>query len=931
MPIKAGTIVGRYEIRSQLGAGGMGEVYLAHDNRLGRTVALKVLAEAVASDQKRMHRFIQEARAASALNHPNIITIHEIEELNGTHFITTELVDGETLRQRLSQEPLSLSEVFEIAIQIASALVAAHEAGIVHRDIKPDNVMLRRDGIVKVLDFGLAKLAEKPSVDTEAATRALVQTEPGTVMGTANYMSPEQARGREVDARTDIWSLGVVIYELIAGRAPFAGETSTDVIASIVKSDPKPLSTYVPDVPDRLEEIVSKTLEKDREDRYQTVKDLLVDLRRLRKRLDFEFELERTTPPDENASSSTISGQQATLAMRAHSTAERSTIPESRPTTSAEYIVSEIKRHKSVALLVLLVVAVAGGGIAWAVYRFAGKPEPTKPASEMKITRLITGIQGRPGNVSISPDGKYVAYSLQSQGQASLWVRQVSQDTSLQIVAPKENIEYSGTSFSPDGELIYFVSTNLDVETRSSLYQVPVLGGREPKKVLDHVSGRVSFSPDGKQIAFNRYFETNDEASVMIANSDGSGGPRKISTRSKTGWYQFGSTTWSPDGKRVAVGAASVPGGLSYTIVEVPVEGGPEKPLTTRTWLDGLSNVSWLPDGSGLVFTARDKGSSSTQLWYVSYPSGEARRVTNDLNTYGSFGVTSSSDTIVVTMSDPTAHIWVVGAGEDESKARRITNGKLDGNSGLDWTPDGRIVFPALTGDNEDLWIMNADGTGPTQLTSDSFEDNNPRVSPDGTFVVFVSNRPDSVPHIWRVNLDGSNLKQLTHTEDYEPTVSPDSRWIAFGSWRTGNENLYRIPADGGDATLLSSLRMANPDYSPDGKQIVLFYYDEKISPPRFRPGILSVEDNQLVKSLDAPLTADAYFWHPTGREFVYSDDRKDVRNLWSVPVEGGTPKQLTKFTSEQGGGFALSRDGKKLAVSRRTVINEIVLIKGFR
>src|SRR2546422_147485 len=309
MSLDAGTRLGRYEIRSQLGAGGMGEVYLALDARLDRKVALKVLPADVTAHPDRMKRFVQEAKAASALNHPNIITIHEIDEWGssptvreGVHFIATEFIDGETLRERMRKAPVKLGEVLDVAAQIASALSAAHAAGIVHRDIKPENVMRRRDGIVKVLDFGLAKLTERvppDSVDTEAPTRAAINTEPGVLMGTAIYMSPEQARGLQVDARTDIFSLGVLIYEMVAGRLPFEGSNTNEIVASILcDREPPPLARYAANVPAELERIVSKALRKEREERYQSVKDLLLDLRSLQHRLKFEAELERSKPPE---------------------------------------------------------------------------------------------------------------------------------------------------------------------------------------------------------------------------------------------------------------------------------------------------------------------------------------------------------------------------------------------------------------------------------------------------------------------------------------------------------------------------------------------------------------------------------------------------------------------------------------------------------
>src|SRR5215210_6289277 len=325
-----GKQIGRYQVLSHIGRGGMGEVFLAQDASLGRKVALKFLPAHFTSDQERVRRFRQEARAASNLNHPNILTIYEIGSEDSTHFMATEYVEGETLRQHISRAPLTLGQVLDVAVQMASALSAAHQAGIVHRDIKPENVMRREDGYVKVLDFGLAKLAEAKAFDSAGPTLLQVETEPGRVMGTVSYMSPEQARGLAVDARTDIWSLGVMIYEMAAGRQPFEGETASDVMALVLQKEPLPLAHSSPEVPAELERIVRKALRKDKEERYQTIKDLLIDLRNLRKELEVAAEMERSAPP----ATSRMLGSGQSAASTAHTT------------SSAEYIVTEIKHHK---------------------------------------------------------------------------------------------------------------------------------------------------------------------------------------------------------------------------------------------------------------------------------------------------------------------------------------------------------------------------------------------------------------------------------------------------------------------------------------------------------------------------------------------------------------------------------------------------------
>jgi serine/threonine protein kinase len=349
MTLIVGTKLGSYEILSPLGAGGMGEIYLAEDTKLDRKVALKLLPAQFTQDEDRVRRFVQEAKAASALNHPNIITIHEIGQHTDTHFIVTELIDGQTLRHEMAAERLSLQAALEVAVQVASALVAAREAGITHRDIKPENVMLRRDGVVKVLDFGLAKLTGKttPAVDSEAATLAKVTTDPGAVMGTPQYMSPEQARGQKVDARTDLFSLGVLLYEMIAGRPPFDGVNALDVISAILQKEPQPLKSDATELPSESQRIVGKALRKDRDERYQTARDLHNDLKELKEELAFAAKQAR-------AGQTETPGAVTTSAEAVPTTAEAA-VP---TTSSAKIILGEIRRHKlSVTLMLALLLS----------------------------------------------------------------------------------------------------------------------------------------------------------------------------------------------------------------------------------------------------------------------------------------------------------------------------------------------------------------------------------------------------------------------------------------------------------------------------------------------------------------------------------------------------------------------------------------------
>jgi serine/threonine protein kinase/Tfp pilus assembly protein PilF len=434
MPLSPDTRLGRYEIRSLLGKGGMGDVYLAWDSELERTVALKLLPADVAADQQRMSRFVQEARAASSLNHPNILTIYDIGRADSIRFIATEFIEGETLRARLKRARLTLGEALDICVQVASALAAAHEAGIVHRDIKPDNIMLRKDGIAKVLDFGLAKLAKKreaTDVSPEAATRALVNTEPGLLMGTPLYMSPEQARGLDVDARTDIWSLGCVLYEMMTGRPPFSGATNADIIAAIMKTAPVPLASVTPEAPAKLEEMTIKALEKDREERYQTAKDLLVDLRRLKRSLEAATELERTGRTEEPAETSLRAGREQATAENAPASTAQHVAPLNTKSLSAR-----LKNHKRVVFIVLAAFLIGAAALSFYLIKRSSATNAVGPINSIAVLPFI--------NESHDTDTEYL-----SDGITESLINSLSQLPNIKVIARSSVFRYKGQQIDP--------------------------------------------------------------------------------------------------------------------------------------------------------------------------------------------------------------------------------------------------------------------------------------------------------------------------------------------------------------------------------------------------------------------------------------------------------------------------------------------------
>lgn len=924
--LRPGQTIGSYEIISFINRGGMGEVYLAQDRRLSRKVALKLLPAPLTRDLDRLRRFEQEARSASALNHPNIITIYEILETDSAHMIATEFVEGETLRQRLTHCQLNLNEALQVGIQIADALSAAHKAGIVHRDIKPENIMLRPDGYIKVLDFGLAKLAHpSPHLVAAEAPTIQVRTGAGVVIGTAGYMSPEQARGLTVDARSDIFSLGSVIYEMVASRKPFGGETPSDVLAAILKNEPPQLSHLVPGLPSELVRIVNKSLQKDREERYQVVKDLLLDLRALKQELEFHAKLEQSLVPNQNSLPSLAPGGTtvSTATVGSPGTAEIKS-----PTSSiTESVSTEIRRHKTGAIAILativLVLAAAGFGF----YRFLTRTPPPGRFQSMKITRLTNS--GKAIDAAISPDGNYLVYILSSAGQQSLWIRQVSTANDKLILAPS-SVGFFGVVFSPDGnDLYYSVKANLDAGT---LYRVPVLGGT-PVKILERIDSQVSFSPDGKRMVLMRgNFPHLGESALVIANSDGTN-ERTLVVRKTPERFSpifFTGPSWSPDDQLIAASVGTI--GSMSQIKIFRVEDGTEQRLTSDKWLF-TGRVQWLPDMSGLLFIAGDHAGFS-QLWFQSYPDGTVRRVTNDLNTYRAISLTADGTRLSTIQSSGLINVWVAPEG-DAKRAVQLPTGNVGfyaaGGSNLSWAPDGRLAFVSTESGVQDIWLMDSDGGNRKQLTSNSGQNVTPVASPDGRYIIFVSMRAGA-RSIWRVNLDGSNPQKLTDgPNDVLPAISPDSKWVIYASLVGAVPTLLKVGIDGGNAVKLTNKVAVGPTVSPDGQYIAYFYpeSEDPFAPPN-RIAIIPFAGGEPVKTFSfqqsgtiSPLGQ----WSSDGRSILYPVSSNNVTNIWSQPLHGGPPKQVTDFKDSLMTGFAWSSDGKQLACTRGILLRDAVLI----
>jgi Tol biopolymer transport system component/tRNA A-37 threonylcarbamoyl transferase component Bud32 len=933
MTLEAGTRVGKYEIRELLGAGGMGEVYRALDTELGRAVALKFLPAEMAADPKRMQRFEQEARAASALNHPNIVTVHDIGQTSdGRRFFATELVDGVTLRERVKAQGLKLGEALDIVAQVAAALVEAHGRRIVHRDIKPENVMLRGDGYVKVLDFGLAKLTGSPAggVDTEAATRALVATDAGAVMGTVSYMSPEQSRGEEVDARTDVWSLGVVLYELLTGHLPFRGKSANHTLVAIQDEEPPPLSAYLPEAPDLLQEVVSDALSKDREARL-TARQMLAKLQRLKRRVDAGAHLDHSVAPNASVPSGELSGRATAssppgvTASGAHATLTAAGAAGTQTTAAGEgaRAFGGVRVWLACALGVVVL-----AGLAFAAYKFVSRRQTAPPdaRASMKIKTLTD--TGKATGAVISPDGRLVAYVFADAGRRSIHLRQVVEPSDKEIVPPAPDQFYFGLAFSPDGNYLYYLSSTSGALLKD-LYRVPLLGGAT-RRLSHDVDSAVAFSPDGRQFAFMRLNGKTKDSAIIISDASGTGERQLVSHKTPEVVRDL---AWSPDGQTIAYVVSGRDKDGYYTHVgEARVSDGRETPISSARWRY-IGGLAWLPDRSALVIAARDRASAPgtpAQIWEVAYPGGEARRLTNDLNHYESLSLTGDGKTLVATRGEQRSNVWVAPGG-DFARARQITNGRENGNSGLAWTPDGRLVYTSRSSGYFDIWVMNADGGAPRQLTFGTDANSYPSVSPDGRYIVFETNRGVGWG-VWRMNADGGGLKELTrNTGEFSlPQVPPDGQWVFYSSPDTsGKRVMWRVPIDGGAPEQLTQKDASPAFLSPDGKLMFYFYRETPDAPPKIE--VAPATGGPPVQILDLPGGAGNLSWSPDGRAIILSRDTDNVSNLWALPLDGGKLRQLTDWKSDRIFWAAWSRDGRQLAVARGDNFDDVVLISDFR
>lgn len=921
-----GQRVKHYQIVNLIGEGGMGEVYLANDTILGRRVALKMLPTFVSKDPERLRRFTQEARAASRLSHPNVCVVHEIGETDdGRPFIAMEYVEGMTLRQRMRDHVMKLGDVLDIAIQIADALTAAHEAGIVHRDIKPENIVIRPEGYVKILDFGLAKLTERyKGVSHATMSTLLFDSSPGTVIGTAAYMSPEQARGVGVDERTDVWGLGVVLYEMASGRPPFTGETATDVVVAIVEKDQPPISQFVEGTPPELERIVKKALRKDRNERYQIVKEMGIDLRSLRRELEMNSMLDRSISPGSEY---------------ARASSERAVETDELKQLPTEFLKSMFPANRKSALWLAVVVVLlfAVAGLFFNPRSRRNEPKLPVPFERVEVTKLTTNGNALMG--AISPDGKYVAYVSGESGKQSLWLRQVDINSNAQLIAPREG-RYLGLAFSPDGNYVYFGYAEPGQNDAGQVYRLPVLGIGITAMRFDFQQGLPTLSHDRKRMAFIRFDRQAQTDSLIVANADGSGeqivGTRKWPQR--YAWDALTRPEWSADdGTLMLPGASSDPSytgdaaaNYSVTLLEKDLVRGVERniPLSSQKF-DEIGRLTVLPDGNGVIMLAKAHGAAFVQIWQL-FRDGSQRTVTNDLSDYRELSLRADASALITVQTQTLSRLWLLRP--NETKPAPIGSG-LSRYYDLSVAPDDKVLYASDASGIADIFEIAATGGDARPLTSAGGRNYAPVISPDNRYIVFHSNRT-GVFQIWRIDRDGSNPKQLTFevTESTWPAFSPDGRWIVFQHADPDHPfSIWRMSSDGGTPEKVTEGLAIRPTVSPDGK-LIAFWHKEDQQNALWRLKVINFEGGATFNIFDVAPAVQVQWdtplhWSPDGRNLVYVDHSGGIDNLWGQPIEGGTPKQLTKFEEGKIFAFGWLKDGS-VVTSRGVITSDVVLIK---